>query len=196
MKITKKDKSRKKTIIIATIIVLVLAGSGLVYTYSQNIWPFSDTSTQTTEQRDDAETDDTSTTEPNQNPNEDDTNTSEPDEKANKTPPQYTTPDEDDTNNTSNLSGVISSQSVQGDTLVIRTTINELLGSGSCQLTLTRTSDGKKVSRTSGIIQNPSTSSCKGFDIATSQLGDGTWNIRIVVKSGNKTGTFTGKVQI
>lgn len=113
-----------------------------------------------------------------------------------KTPVQYSPPAENSNNNqTSSLTGVITSKSVKGNDLVIRTNINGTL-SGTCKLLLTRKSDNKQISRSAELAQNPSSSSCKGFDVATSQLGSGNWDILITVTSNGKSGEIKGKVSL
>lgn len=97
-------------------------------------------------------------------------------------------------NSSANLTGVISDKSVTGDMLILRTTINQFLSSGSCELTLANGT--KTISRSSGIIQNPSSSSCEGFDIPVTELGSGTWNVEIKVTSGDRTGLLKDSVNI
>lgn len=191
----KNQKSKTKKVIVLLAVIVVAALGYFSYAYAtQNAWPFQkEAKTQDTTQP--AEDTPAISEEPATVP-EDDENTTKPDEKVNKAPVQSSPPDDGDTSSDTNtLSGVITSRSVQDGALVIRTTINGVL-SGSCQLTLTRTSDGKKLSRSAEIVQNPSSSSCKGFDVPTSQLGSGTWNISIKVKSGSKSGTLTERVAL
>ena len=192
----KKNRNKIKRIALTLVVISIIVLGYMTYAYAtQNAWPF----------RKEAEVHDTTQSvedtpaaseEPATTPSEEDENTTKPDEKVNKAPVQSSPPDDGDTSTDTNaLSGVITSKSVQDGTLVIRTTINGVL-SGSCQLTLTRASDGKKVSRSAEIVQNPSSSSCKGFDVPTSQLGSGAWNISIKVKSGSKSGTLTERVTL
>lgn len=195
MKIKNQKSKTKKVIILLTVIVVAALGY-FSYAYAaQNAWPFQKEAEvqDTTQPAEDAPA---AREEPATTPGEEDESTTKPDEKVDKAPVQSSPPDDGDTStDTNTLSGVITSKSVQDGTLVIRTTINGIL-SGSCQLTLTRASDGKKVSRSAEIVQNPSSSSCKGFDVPTSQLGNGTWNISIKVKSGSKSGTLTERVML
>lgn len=97
-------------------------------------------------------------------------------------------------NQADSLSGVISYSSVVGSNLVIRTTINQTVGSGTCQLTLRNGSN--VVIKDSGIIQNPSSSTCEGFNVPTAELGGGNWSISIAISGDGKTGTINGNVGI
>jgi len=168
---------RKLKVIIPILIVLLL-GSGIAYYYFNN-----SQQTQRTERNEN----------PAQNVN-DDNDTSQPED---KTPIQYS-PSEDNEAPTDNntISGVITRKSSQNGTLVIRTTISELLSSGNCTLSITRSTDGKKVTRLAEIVQNPSSSSCKGFDIPTSELGKGEWTIFISISSEDKKGEIRDKVSL
>lgn len=97
-------------------------------------------------------------------------------------------------NKSDSLTGAINYSAVAGDNLVIRTTINQSISSGSCKLTLRN--GGKVVTKTSGIVQNPSSSSCEGFNVPTSELGSGNWSIEIAISGGGKTGTLKGNAKI
>lgn len=91
------------------------------------------------------------------------------------------------------LSGSITHLGKTDSHLRIRTAINQAISGGTCTLILTGPST---VRLTSGIIQNPSSSSCEGFDIPLSRLGSGTWSIRIELSSDSKTGLITGEVRL
>ena len=100
-----------------------------------------------------------------------------------------------DVNSSPSLSGAITYNAVSGDTLVVRTTINQVIGAGSCEITLSNST--RTVTKTSNIAQNPSSSTCEGFDIPTAELGAGTWNISIKVQdTNNRNVTLTGVVNI
>lgn len=97
-----------------------------------------------------------------------------------------------DPNESHGLTGVITYTGVVDGKLMIRTTINQTLGSGACRLTLS--SGSKTVTRDSGIVPNPSSSTCEGFDIPTTELGSGKWNITITITSDNRSGELKGNV--
>lgn len=92
------------------------------------------------------------------------------------------------------LTGAITSKSIQGSNLVIRNTINQLISSGVCELTLTSAS--KTVTKSAEIIQNPSSSACAGFDVPVSELGSGQWDLKIKVTSEDKELILNDKVNI
>lgn len=93
-----------------------------------------------------------------------------------------------------NLTGSINYTGVSGDKLIVRTTINQSLSSGLCEISLVNGS--ATITRTSNIIPNPSSSSCEGFDIPTSELGSGNWEIMIKITSGDKSGVLKGTAKI
>lgn len=94
------------------------------------------------------------------------------------------------------LSGTINYKAVVDDALSIRVTIYQPLDTGKCVLTLVRTSDSKQVSRTTQTVENPSSSTCNGFDIPVSELGSGRWSIKVAISSGDKTGEITSEVSL
>lgn len=100
----------------------------------------------------------------------------------------------ENTNNSQSLTGVITYTGVTDGTLMIRTTINQTISTGTCRLTLSKGS--KTVTRDSGIAQNPSSSTCQGFDVSTAELGSGKWNITITITSGDRSGELKGNVTI
>ena len=95
---------------------------------------------------------------------------------------------------TSEITGFITSSNVSGDNLVLRIQINELLSNGSCSLILSNSA--RSVTKTSGVIDSATSSSCYGFDIPLSELSNGTWQIKVTVTSGDRTGIITGEVNI
>jgi hypothetical protein len=118
-------------------------------------------------------------------------NESKPVEKEKKASPSY---EGESPNNSQTLTGAISYSSVAGDNLIIRTTINQAVGSGTCNLTLKN--GAKTVTKTSGITQDPSSSTCEGFNVSTAELESGNWSIIIDISGGGKTGQLTGSVRI
>lgn len=190
MRVQKKS-SKKRLIIILSIVGVLLIGGGL---YAYIAQPFSsdktdDTSTKNNDKRTD--TDDDSDATANSKNSSDEASTSQPRETEKDIQPDY---EGSNPNTSASLTGAINYKSVSGGNLVIRTTINQLLTSGTCTLTLTNGS--KTVTRSANIAQNPSSSTCQGFDVPTSELGSGTWSISIAIASGDKTGTLTDSVSL
>lgn len=100
----------------------------------------------------------------------------------------------ENTNTKPSLTGSISSKSIAGDYLIIRNTIAQFVDSGTCELTLT--SGDSTIKRSAEIIQNPSSSSCAGFDIPLSELRPGRWSIEISISSESKAMTLRDEVNI
>ncbi|MBQ7040577.1 hypothetical protein IJN73_00725 [Candidatus Saccharibacteria bacterium] len=98
-----------------------------------------------------------------------------------------------DPNTLNELTGVINYASVNDDTLMIRVSIDQYLSSGTCFLELTSANDSFSLS--DNIMPSASTSSC-GYDIATSLLVSGRYEIKITINSENKTGIIKGEVDV
>ncbi len=110
------------------------------------------------------------------------------------TPIQYES--RHDSSNSNQLSGNISTFSLSGGTLTIRVTFDQIIGgNATCNLTLTGPT-GQTYTDTARVINDPQSSSCEGWDISTSKLGQtsGRWKASISVTTGdNKSGTITGE---
>lgn len=109
-----------------------------------------------------------------------------------KTPEKY---DGNDPNLEESLTGSITTARIEGDKLIIRVTIDQYLSSGTCSLTVTN--GEQTIEKTANITPIASTSSCEGFDIATSELNnlENKISIKIKITSGDKTGNITGEVE-
>ena len=124
-------------------------------------------------------------------------------EKTEKAPTETQAPKDEDDQKTPiqndgddpNTKDSLTMSEVTGEILHIRLNIDQYLSSGTCNLTLT-SSYGTTFTDNANIVPSPSTSTCEGFDIATSDLASGTWAINIDLESGGKTGTITGEVNL
>lgn len=100
-----------------------------------------------------------------------------------------------DPNKAEELSGVVTHASVNGSTLMIRTSIDQYLTEGVCDLTLER--DGNIIySDTTDIEGEASTATCQGFDVATAGLGEGHLDIIINLSANGKSGVIRGGTDI
>ena len=101
----------------------------------------------------------------------------------------------DDPNTAAELSGVITYAVASGSNLMVRVNINQLLGSGTCKLSLS--SGGTTIySDTAPIVGSASTSTCEGFNVPLSALSSGKYQIIIDLTSGDKSGQITGETTI
>jgi len=175
MKTLNKSSSapKKKIAIILIAVLLVLLGGAAVYAkfYAPtSTTPTSDDSTQTDQTNLDPATDE-------QKQAGDDQKQTNADAAA-----------DTDTGETTGTVGVtITYFNQNGSQIQIRTLIDEVTSTGSCTLTLEK-SDGTIVTKTSDIQAQPSSSSCKGFDLTTAEITPGTWKATISVKIGTQTG--------
>lgn len=100
------------------------------------------------------------------------------------------------------ITGNIDYRALVGDTLTIRTTINEAFSDGTCSLTVTGPHE-QVYKLTDKIISNSaSTSTCVGFDINMDQiekkdeLRAGKWTITIDLSSGGRTGQLVSEMTL
>ena len=102
----------------------------------------------------------------------------------------------DDPNVVADLSDVITHAEVNGNNLVIRVSIDQYLDDGTCKLTLSR-AGSVLYNNEVNIINDVSTSSCEGFDVPVSQLGNGAIEITIDLSTTDgKSGIIYGEASI
>lgn len=75
----------------------------------------------------------------------------------------------------------VAAQTIKNDTVVVRVSVAGAT-TGSCNLTISNNS--KILNETVDIIFQPQASTCAGFDIPISSLGNGNWLISVEIKSG------------
>jgi len=107
-----------------------------------------------------------------------------------------------DENDENKITGNIDYRALVGDTLSIRTTINELFNDGTCSLTITGPHE-QVYKLTDKIIPNSaSTSTCVGFDINMDLIEKdeerraGKWAITIDLASGGRTGQLVSEMTL
>ena len=88
----------------------------------------------------------------------------------------------------------ITNATVEGRTLYIRTEIGGLYSTGSCTLVLQN--GDRTVQKTSGIQAYAKISSCQGFNIPVSELGDGTWKITLTATVKDKKGIAVSSIKL
>lgn len=182
-----QKKTSKKSLIITLSVIIVLAtGAGAYALLSQNS---SSSESIASDDNQSNSVEDSSVSSESASTSTDSSSTTHESEKDIQ--PSY---EGENANNSASLTGVINYKSVVGTNLSLRTTINQTLSSGTCQLTLSN--GAKVVTRSSAISQNPSSSTCEGFDIPTSELSAGTWNIEVIITSGDRTGILKDSVTI
>ncbi len=187
MKTQKNKSTTKKPLLVVFLVLLLVIGAGVAFAYSKNLWPFSkisvDRSTTTTPRITDTQNQSSQKSEQSTPP--------VPEDPSKKSPEQH---EGDNPNSAASIWGVINYSQVINNTLSIRVTIDQHLSSGNCTLRLSKGST--TVTQQAEIVTNPSSSTCKGFDIPVSQLEKGEWNIDVNVTADNKSGTITGTVSL
>jgi hypothetical protein len=102
--------------------------------------------------------------------------------------------DTDNSAKTKNIGFIISSIAQTTDQVQIRTIIQTLSG-GICTLTMTKAGQAS-LTRTVDVQNLGSYSTCKGFDLPTSDLSLGIWNVNLVFKNDSESGQANQEVEI
>lgn len=79
-------------------------------------------------------------------------------------------------------------------TLQVRTIIQEVLSTGSCDITFQKSD--QIVTKTAPVYPNASISTCQGFDIPIEELSPGTWEVTVKITSSNRSGSIATTTQI
>ena len=99
-----------------------------------------------------------------------------------------------DPNRSPELSGYISHASNERGTLRVNVTIAQSLTSGTCTLIMTDET-GEEANFTADIEMDVTTAMCN-FEENVSTLAPGTWQLEVLLESGDKVGTVKGSVEI
>jgi cytoskeletal protein RodZ len=176
MKINKRSSSKRLIVSIAVVVVLLAAAVGyfLWKQYQNNHNADDKTSSSSIDLS-------TPTKEQIKEGNDAKNETIKNDSNSNDTPDK-------------SISNEITSASVSGDTLYIRNEIMGVYADGTCKLTLTKGSE--TITRQAGLQPGPQSTTCKGFNIPTSQLSRGTWNVILTVTINDKTADATTTVSV
>lgn len=95
------------------------------------------------------------------------------------------------TQNPDNVS--ITATQTDSSTVTVQT---KLVGYSDGSCTLTATNGSKTFNQTAQVIYAPDFSTCAGFSVPVSQLGTGTWNVKLDVTSRGNTQSKTTNVEV
>lgn len=184
MKITQKSSVQKRIIIVSSALVVLLAG-GVTLAYMNHLGPFhhSINTAPTTNLK-------PATTAQKQAGEQQKKQTAIPNEDTKQNPPQSATP----SGSTASLAVSITALSQNGTVVQARSLIESVITDGTCTLTLTK--GATTVTKTSDIHPLSSSSTCEGFDIPTSELSAGTWQVNLTVTSNGASGNASGKITV
>ncbi|MBQ1528406.1 hypothetical protein IIZ77_02020 [Candidatus Saccharibacteria bacterium] len=183
----------KHPLFLATIIILVIAGTvfAVLHFTKKPATPATSTVTTSIEEAKPTQTPTNTTEETKENTAdvENDSSSVSPD---GKTPAQY---DGADPNQGGTLTGSITAARFDGNKLLVRVNIDQYLSSGTCSLIITN--GANQLQKSANLIPSVATSTCEGFDIDSAELANFArpLNITINLTSGDKTGTITGVVE-
>lgn len=88
----------------------------------------------------------------------------------------------------------ISAANQNGEVLQIRAFGDIVTNGGLCQLTLTKGSSSITKSAPTQAAANIST--CQGFDIPMSELSSGTWELKVIISDGSRSGAAIKKIEL
>lgn len=183
MKIPPKQHLKAKIILTFCGIVVILVSSWFIFAYHHELWPFQPQS---------------DSVNPSNTVNYDQP-TTEQTEAGKSIKEQVADQAKDDDGSTAPTTSTvtldITAANKTSDMLLVRTLIQTISSSGTCSLTMT--GPGKMTyTATSAIQPNASSSTCQGFNIPLSNLGQGTWSITINFQGDGISGSATKEVTI
>lgn len=185
MKINKR-KSSRKPIIVILLVILFLVGATVAYAYMQKIGPFEEKGYSTkpsTQEEKNAGTDIKK-------------NSLDQDSTKGSTGSDPSPDPTPDPNGGKPGVGVeITAANQNGEMINIRALIQTITSSGACSLSMTGPS-GKTYSAAADVQALPSSSTCKGFDVPTSELSKGTWNIVVSFENSDVKGSASKEIEI
>lgn len=94
-----------------------------------------------------------------------------------------------------NVQVTITAANQNGSLLQVRAIISNVTNTGTCTLTLSK-SGQTTITKTAAIQPLPSSSTCKGFDIATSELTPGTWQLALHFENSTLVGDASKSVSV
>ena len=98
------------------------------------------------------------------------------------------------TSSNSGISNTLTALEVHDNILYVRNEIPGVYASGSCKLILKNGS--QTVTKNAGVQALAKVTTCKGFNIPTSELSSGKWTVNLEVKINNETSSATGEVTV
>jgi len=185
MKSLRTTPSKKRLLVILPVIAIVGLLAYGAAAYANTMWPFNTGANSTS-----TEIESTPATTPAVKGG-----TSSSDAEGNATSESSSSKDDSASTPQSNATLTITAANQNSGTLQIRTLISELWQDGTCTLALTRTGQ-QNVTQTSEIQALADSSTCQGFDVATSSLSTGEWNISITVTHDQQSLTASQAVTV
>lgn len=182
---TRKSHKKPFAIALSLLIVCVAVASMWYYLHTKNQQSESYTTKPATQEEKDAGSQSKQTTIDSGTKQQNSSDTSSNSDK--QTDSQSTT--------TSPTAGVTISASAQnGSIYQLRFLIDTVVSRGTCQLTLTKGS--ATVTKQAALQSLAQSSTCQGFDISTSELSAGTWNVSMQLSGSSHTGSTSGTIEV
>ncbi len=193
MKITKKINNRKKTLLIsaATLLILIISASFYVFAYGGDIfgWKNDINSSNKT----DASLENSNAPEITAPSTSDQIDAGSAIKKDSVENSKNTNPTEPTQTDKTAIT-VTATQSESDETIRIKTIIDTITNTGTCTLEMTQ--DSTTIKRQAEIQALSSYSTCKGFEIPTSQLNAGLWDLKVSFTNSTHSGSSTIKFTV
>lgn len=180
----KNNKNKKTTLVVVSLILLVII-SGVVYATSQGFFNQKSNSKATINLG-------PATDEEKKEGNNTKSSTVNPEDASSGSTKNTDPHSQPPTPSTVSVQTSVSSQN--GTTYQLRYLIESVLNGATCTLTLKNGSI--VVTKTSKTQALPQSSTCQGFDIPTSELNPGTWEMTLVVAGENVTGSTSSTIKV
>ena len=173
---TRQRKSKK--LFLPLLIVAIVLASWLAFASIVSVWPFEAGTQSTTSTNQTATDEEQAANEAEAAKDKQDFLDSE------ETGPKTSTENTEPPAKVSNDPEIDLSASTQDNLLVVTTNLSTIT-SGTCTLSLQKGS--QVVTKTAKVIFAPNSSTCEGFSINQSELGSGSWQITLSVKTDGDT---------
>lgn len=183
MYIKPKKENKKRNKVIIVVVAAIILGLILVFVIMQII-----KANQKPSQNNTSQTNTTTSASQNENANN---STNIPTTEAPKNIKQN---EGEDPNNNPQLTGSITSAFLANGKFSLRVHIDQYIPKGTCSLTMTQGT--RTYSSTVPLIADVSSSTCQGFDAPESEVGSGTWHVKINLEGDNKTGVIESEVNL
>lgn len=188
MEIQKRKISRKKIIIATLVIFLIAGGIGGYFAYNYFNSPNTTTNNVSTVNYDQATNDQKNAGNKikDNSVNTEGSKTNSGSDQAESPVPQ--------TNGKGKVSAIMTAANQNSTTMQLRFDIGGVTSTGTCTLTLKKGSS--TVTKTASVQALAGATTCKGFDIPTSELSVGTWQVTLHFENDDLVADTSGTVEV
>jgi len=184
MKIQKRSNNRKKIILIAVAAILIIGAIGAYVAYSLLSQP--DDSSVNYDKATNEQKEAGSSTKANNVNTSDESKFSSGSDQAEAPVPQD--------NGKGKISATMTAANQNGSVVQIRFDLGGVTSSGTCTMKLTK--GATSVTKSAGVQAMAGSTTCKGFDVPTSELSTGTWQVSLHFENDELVADTTGTLEV